>query len=124
MAYTLTIKDSEDEMSFSLLEVPITDTDTLGASDNTTIDGNVYTDYLYLKKTYSQTFSWLTADDYRKLRGFYTRQYSNAKYPTLTMLDLGVENQPVRLTLTDGGIIDNCGTRKSVKISMRETAQQ
>lgn len=121
MSYHLTLKDTDDEMTFELLEIPITDTDTEGAVDNVTLDGNVYTDYLYLKKTYSVSFAWLPRDKYEQLRGFYTRQFSTGLYPYLTMTDLGVQELPVRFELSDGGIIDNCGTRQSVVLKMRES---
>lgn len=121
MSYHLTLKDTDDEMTFELLEIPITDTDTEGAVDNVTLDGNVYTDYLYLKKTYSVSFAWLPQDKYEQLRGFYTRQFSTGLYPELTMTDLGVQELPVRFELSDGGIIDNCGTRQSVVLKMRES---
>ena len=52
MIYKMTLKDSADEMTFDLLEVPIVDKDIEGAVDNVTLDGNQYTDYLYLKKQY------------------------------------------------------------------------
>lgn len=47
--YTMTLSDSSDTMSMTLLEVPIEDKDIEGTTDNTTIDGNVFTDYLWLK---------------------------------------------------------------------------
>lgn len=76
------IADSVDEMVFDLLEVPIEDKDIEGTADNTTIDGNVFTDYLWLKKQFTQKWSLMCKDDYTQLRGFYTRQWENAEVPT------------------------------------------
>ena len=76
------IADSVDEMVFDLLEVPIEDKDIEGTADNTTIDGNVFTDYLWLKKQFTQKWSLMCEDDYTQLRGFYTRQWENAEVPT------------------------------------------
>ena len=76
------LADSVDEMIFDLLEVPIEDKDVEGTADNTTIDGNVFTDYLWLKKQFVQKWSLMCEDDYTQLRGFYTRQWQNAEAPT------------------------------------------
>lgn len=78
----MTLKDSADEMTFDLLEVPIVDKDIEGAVDNVTLDGNQYTDYLWLKKQFIQKWSLLCDDEYTRLRGFYTRQFENADVPS------------------------------------------
>ena len=78
MIYKMTLTDSADSMTMDLLEVPIADNDVEGAVDNTTIDGNVFTDYLWLKKKYVQKWSIMCPDEYDRLRGFYTRQWTNA----------------------------------------------
>ena len=123
----MTLSDSSDTMSMTLLEVPIEDKDIEGATDNTTIDGNVFTDYLWLKKQFSQKWAIMDATTYERLRGFYTRQFDDAEVPTYTLKDSdSVEiysATPVRLSLTDGGVIDNCGTRQNVQLTMRETVQ-
>lgn len=82
MIYKMTLKDSADEMTFDLLEVPIVDKDIEGAVDNVTLDGNQYTDYLYLKKQFIQKWSILCDTEYTQLRGFYTRQFENADVPS------------------------------------------
>jgi len=125
--YTMTLSDSSDTMSMTLLEVPIEDKDIEGTADNTTIDGNIFTDYLWLKKQFVQKWTIMDATTYEKLRGFYTRQFNNAEVPTYTLEDGGgvgiYPATPVRLSLTDGGVIDNCGTRQNVQLTMRETVQ-
>ena len=80
--YKMTLEDSVDSMTFDLLEVPIVDKDVEGAVDNTTLDGNIFTDYLWLKKNYVQKWSIMCDDEYSRLRGFYTRQFDNASVPT------------------------------------------
>lgn len=113
-------------MSFDVLEIPITDDDIEGASDNTTLDGNVYTDFLYLKKKWKQSFKQMDNTTYRRLRGFYTRQFSTGVYPELSMTNLAtnttlVSSQAVRMTLKDGGVINECGCRRNVQIELRES---
>lgn len=82
MIYKMTLTDSTDSMTFNLLEVPIVDKDIEGAVDNVTLDGNQYTDYLYLKKQYIQKWSLMCEDEYSRLRGFYTRQFDEGTVPT------------------------------------------
>lgn len=82
MIYKMTLKDSVDTMTFNLLETPIVDKDIEGAVDNVTLDGNQYTDYLYLKKQYIQKWAIMCPDGYDELRGFYTRQFENGEVPS------------------------------------------
>lgn len=113
-------------MNFDLLEVPIVDDDVEGASDNTTLDGNVYTDFLYLKKFWKQSFKHMCDSDYQRLRGFYTRQFSTGVYPQLSITNLDgnvalVSSQAVRMKLTDGGVINNFGCRRDVNLELRQS---
>lgn len=82
MIYKMTLADSADSMTFDLLEVPIADKDVEGAVDNTLVNGNVFTDYLWLKKQWTQKWALMCPDEYEQLRGFYTRQWENAEAPT------------------------------------------
>jgi hypothetical protein len=123
MSYTLTLTDDSTTYTWTVLEIPIADDYVEGTGDNTTLDGNVYTDYLFLKKNYKLSWSIMTAVDYAALKGFYERQFTLAKYPLMTMSEAGLNNIPVRLSLSDGGIVDNCLRRQNVKISMRESSQ-
>ena len=82
MIYKMTLTDSSDTMTFNLLETPIVDKDIEGAVDNVTLDGNQYTDYLYLKKQYIQKWAIMCPDEYDELRGFYTRQFEEGEIPS------------------------------------------
>lgn len=124
--YRLTLTDSTDSMNFDLLEVPIVDDDVEGASDNTTLDGNVYTDFLYLKKLWKQSWTHMCHTEYNRLRGFYTRQFSTGTYPELSITDMKtstalVSSQAVRMALSDGGVINNCGCRHNVQLELRQS---
>lgn len=130
MIYKMTLADSSDTMTFNLLEVPIVDKDIEGAVDNTTLDGNVFTDYLYLKKQWTQKWSIMSESDYTKLRGFYTRQFATATPATYTLFYVEngvtttlVPTTYVRINLSDGGVIDTCGDRRDVQLIMRETIE-
>lgn len=128
MIYKMTLTDTQDTMTFDLLEVPIVDKDVEGAVDNTTLDGNVFTDYLYLKKEWTQKWSLMEESDYAKLRGFYTRQFANGTTATYRLFYTAggvttniVPTTPVRLRLTDDGVINTCGMRRNITLTMRET---
>jgi hypothetical protein len=133
MIYKMTLKDSADEMTFDLLEVPIVDKDIEGAVDNVTLDGNQYTDYLWLKKQFIQKWSILCDDEYTRLRGFYTRQFENADVPSYrlyygddiirnstlsgerTELSIsGVADSTMSLTQMDGNIEQTTYTGKNL----------
>lgn len=111
MIYKMTLKDSADEMTFDLLEVPIVDKDIEGAVDNVTLDGNQYTDYLWLKKQFIQKWSILCDDEYTRLRGFYTRQFENADVPSYRLYygDDIIRNSTLsgeRIELSISGVAD------------------
>lgn len=111
MIYKMTLKDSADEMTFDLLEVPIVDKDIEGVVDNVTLDGNQYTDYLWLKKQFVQKWSILCDDEYTRLRGFYTRQFENADVPSYRLYygDDIIRNSTLsgeRIELSISGVAD------------------
>lgn len=113
-------------MNIDNLEIPIIDEDVEGASDNTTLDGNVYTDFMYLKKRWIQSFKQMDSSTYSRLRGFYIRQFSQATYPVITITDLStntalVSSQAVRMKLSDGGVINECSCRRNVQVEFRES---
>lgn len=81
--YRLTIQDSQDTMQFDLLDAPINIEDVEGAVDNTVLSGDIFTDFLYLKKRWEQKWAIMCKDEYERLRGFYTRQWSLATVPSV-----------------------------------------
>lgn len=104
MIYKMELSDSFDTMVFDLLEVPIEDRDVTGIASNTTIDGNVFNDYLWLKKQYVQKWSILCQDEYEQLRGFWTRQFGNAEVPFYRLF-YGKNDYEERNALTVDGYI-------------------
>ena len=118
MIYRMQLADSVDEMIFDLLEVPIEDKDIEGTADNTTIDGNVFTDYLWLKKQFVQKWSLMCEDDYTQLRGFYTRQWENAEVPTYKLF-VG-ENRSETLTASGSAFQIQNGTQYDAPLTLAE----
>lgn len=118
MIYRMQLADSVDEMTFDLLEVPIEDKDIEGTADNTTIDGNVFTDYLWLKKQFVQKWSLMCEDDYTQLRGFYTRQWENAEVPTYKLF-VG-ENRSETFTASGSSFQIQNGTQYDAPLTLTE----
>lgn len=118
MIYRMQLADSVDEMTFDLLEVPIEDKDIEGTADNTTIDGNVFTDYLWLKKQFVQKWSLMCEDDYTQLRGFYTRQWDNAEVPAYKLF-VG-ENRSETLTASGSSFQIQNGTQYDAPLTLTE----
>ena len=118
MIYRMKLADSVDEMTFDLLEVPIEDKDIEGATDNTTIDGNIFTDYLWLKKQFVQKWSLMCKDDYTQLRGFYTRQWENAEAPTYTLF--AGQNRSETLTASGSAFQIQNGTQYDAPLTLTE----
>lgn len=123
MAYTLTLTDDEQTVTYSLLEVPLVQGSDNGATNVMTISGNIYTDYIYQKRTWKHKWDYMSAEEYVELRGFYDRQFELNKYPRLTISQLGADDVPVVMNISDRQIVNNCGMVKNVEITLRETAQ-
>ena len=123
MSLTLTIKDDTLTKVYPLLEVPLTKKREVGKTEITTLNGNVYTDYIYKKFVFEHKWAWMSEDDYRVIEGFYDRQFINHKYPIISIPELGIENMVCAMELSDQEIVSNCGTVENVTITLRETTQ-
>ena len=115
--YTMKLSDSVDTMEFNLLEVPIQDKDIEGAVDNVVLSGDIYTDFLWLKKRFTHKWSILCKDDYERLRGFYTRQFSNAEVPIYQLLDAP---SPIEESAGSGEYIQITTTDSTAKLASVE----
>lgn len=109
--YRLTIQDSQDTMQFDLLDAPINIEDVEGAVDNTVLSGDIFTDFLYLKKRWEQKWAIMCKDEYERLRGFYTRQWSLATVPSVKVTQGYLkgtewEGQIIYINAPYGGEID------------------
>lgn len=109
--YRLTIQDSQDTMQFDLLDAPINIEDVEGAVDNTVLSGDIFTDFLFLKKRWEQKWAIMCKDEYERLRGFYTRQWSLATVPSVKVTQGYLKNsswegQIIYINAPYGGEID------------------
>lgn len=120
MNYDLTLTDATGTDTFTEAEIPITTTPVEISTDVQVLSGNVYTDFIDLKRTWTRTFTYMDKADFDRLKGYYDRQFTLFAYPLLTITDDGANNVPVRMTFSGQNIIDNCGTIQEVTVSFRE----
>lgn len=124
---SLTIQDSEDSMTFTTpLSAPIVLTSIINEADVETVDGNISTYYGSTKRQYTFKIAWLDAETYGSLQAFRDRQYSNLKYPRITVdgaPNLNVTDMTAKLTLNDQEVTNNCGLVENITLAFRESKQ-
>lgn len=123
----LQITDSADTMEFDAkLSVPITLTPIINETDVQTIDGNISTYYGSTKRQYTFEIGWLDAEAYAGLLGFVQRQYTNLKYPQITVTgddNLNIENMTAKITLNEQKVTNACGLVEDIILTFRESRQ-
>ncbi len=123
MAYEIVISDTVDEMTINFPSPPLIESVIEGATDVTTLDLNLYTDFFATKRSWSDTISYMSESDFNQLKGFYDRQWTLFQYPVLGIPDLDVSDVVVRFYLSPRQVRDNCGTVQNVEMMFRETIQ-
>lgn len=126
MAITLTISDTQQSATYTLIEAPLVSSPVIAETDVTTIDNNISTYYTGTKRRFEVNFGYMTDTEYQILLGFRDRQYTNYKYPTITFS--GATNLPsttitAKMVLSDQRIINNCGLVENVSAEFRESKQ-
>ncbi len=120
---TLKLTDDSEVIEYDLLEVPLTESPIRGATDIETLDGNVSTYFTYNKRSWRHRWAYMSKEDYEKLKGFYDRQFTNHKYPLLSIPELNVNNVPVLMNINQRDIVNNCGMVSGVETTFRESKQ-
>lgn len=125
MSLTLTITDTTTSKTYNEAELsdPLTIEDVEGKSQNTTLDGNVYVDFAYAKKSISVSIFNLSATDYATIRGFYDRQFTNNRFPTISIPELSISNMAVFFEISSREINDKCLHTDKITLKFRETIQ-
>lgn len=125
MSLTLTLTDGTSSKTYTESELsnPLTITDVEGKSTSTTLDGNIYVDYAYNKKSFSVDIFNLSDSDYADIRGFYDRQFSTGNFPTLTIAELSITSMVVFFEIGSRSINDKCLTTNKLTLKFRETVQ-
>lgn len=121
--YDIKITDSSGTSTMPLTNIPLSTKTIEGSVDITTLDFNIYTDYVAQKRVWEHTWAYMTKDEYDVFKGFYDRQFVDYKYPKITIEDENVNQVVARMTIDVKNIVDKCGTVENVKVSFRETRQ-
>lgn len=121
--YSITLTDDTTSATLPILNVPLVQTVLEGAVDVQTLDMNIFTDFVAQKRLWTHTWSYMDEADFEILKGFFDRQFTLYKYPTITIAGLDVTDVAVRMSISPRQIIDNCGTVEDVEVNFRETSQ-
>lgn len=122
--YTITISDATDTMTLPPTEVGFTPLLINNSTTNQTLSNDVYTDKFPVKKGATSSYSHMTKDDYDRLFAFYYRQEAVLyKYPVVTISDTDITGMTARIEVNDAPVVDTCGTRSNVTLTMRESRQ-
>lgn len=123
----LTIQDSEDSMTFgATLITPISLTPIINETDVETLDGNISTYYSSTKRQYTFRLYAMDAESYSQLKAFIQRQYSNLRYPSITVEggpNLNVEGMTAKMALSEQQVINQCGLVDNITVTFRESRQ-
>lgn len=123
----LTLQDSQDSMTFgATLITPITLNPIINETDVETLDGNISTYYSSTKRQYSFRLFPMDAASYTSLKAFIQRQYSDLRYPSITVegdQNLNVENMTAKMTLSEQQVINQCGLVDNITVTFRESRQ-
>lgn len=126
MAIQLTITDTQDTATFTVISSPLISQPIIAETDVTTVDNNISTYYTGSKKRYTINLGYMDKETYAVLAGFRDRQYANLKYPTITITgdeNINVNNMTAKMTLSEQRVVNNCGEVSEVEVSFRESKQ-
>jgi len=120
---TIELTNNSGSLVLPALAPPLTTTTVEGATDVQTLDNNVSTYFTANKRQWTQKWDYMSEADYNALKAYYDSQWTEFKYPLLTIDHYGVSNVPVRMYMDERNTIDNCGTVENVSTTFRETRQ-
>ena len=109
--------------SFGLVAPPAQISTIEGATDIVTLDNNLSTYFTENKREWSNSWSYMSEEEYSTLKGYYDRQWTTFQFPLLTIDQLNVSGQVVRMYLNTQSVINNCGLVEGVEVRFRETVQ-
>lgn len=119
----LILTDSTTSLTLPILEVPLTEIPIEKSTDVENLLGDVKTYFVTQKRQWVHKWSYLSQADYDALRAFYDRQLTLFEYPLLTIDYYSIIDVPVRMTINQKDIYNNCGGVQNIEVTFRETAQ-
>jgi hypothetical protein len=113
------------EKTYTEVEIgsPFTISDVEGKSSTTTLNGNVYVDFAYIKKSFQVDIFNLSTSDYSDIRDFYDYQFTSGKFITLSIPELSISDMPVYMEMSKRNIVSQCLTTDKITLNFRETVQ-
>lgn len=130
MSITFTITDLTDSMTFDggQAEIlnPLVSNPVIRETDVETIDANISTYYSATKRQFTVQLGYLDKDSWAALNAFRDRQYTDRKYPLITISgdeNINVTDLPMKITINAQNVINNCGEVENVTITLRESKQ-
>lgn len=105
------------------LGAPLTISDVEGKSQNTTLNGNIYVDFIYNKKSFTVDIFNLTPSDYATIRAFYDSQFTSGNFPTISIPELDISNMVVFFEISSRNIVNQCLLTDKLTLKFRETVQ-
>ena len=126
MAIELTIADTTDTQTFNIIASPLVSTPVIAETDVVTVDNNISTYYTGTKRQFSIDLGYMDAETYAVLVAFRDRQYTNLKYPQITITgdeNINVTDMTAKMMLSEQKVLDNCGRVGDVVVTFRESKQ-
>lgn len=126
MAIQLTIADTTDTQTFNIISSPLVSTPVIAETDVVTVDNNVSTYYTGTKRQFRIDLGYMDAETYAVLVGFRDRQYTNLKYPQITITgdeNINVTDLTAKMVLSEQKVVNHCGLVEDVVVTFRESKQ-
>ena len=95
----LKITDLQDTQTYKIITAPLVSSPIIAETDVTTIDNNISTYYTGTKRQFTIDLGWMSKADYTALVAFRDRQYTDLKYPLITITgdeNINVTNLPAK----------------------------
>lgn len=88
-------------------------------TDNVTLDGSLYTDFINNRRNWVVAWEKLKAADYDIIRDIYNQQYLHEAYPKFTLPEYGV-SEYMKINISDRNIRLNGEIMEGVSITLKE----
>lgn len=121
---TATLTTDTGTTQLPMIEIPLNESYIENATDVVTLDLNVYTDFINSKRVWKLDWEFLDKATYDKIYAVYKSQFTQYKYPRLSIPFYNISNVPVRMTVNTKQVVNVVGDVQNVQITLRETAQQ
>lgn len=119
----LILTDSTTTATLKLPAPPLVLSDSNNDVQNTTLNNSLKV-FMYPgadKTIISNTWEYMTIDEYDAVRGFWKRQRASGEFPRVSVTGIREEiiDMKAYLEMTDKQIIDNCETVTAVTVTFR-----